>query len=219
MNRILPLSLTALVALGACATPPQLENSGSSGQSRTATGAVIGGILGGAVAGPITGGGGGKAAAGAVAGAAIGGLIGNQLDRQARELDQELGNDITVTNQGDQLLVNFPQDILFATDSTALSGGARGELRDLAANLQRYPDTNVEIIGHTDNTGDAGYNFDLSTRRAGAVGQVLVGAGVSANRITATGRGEDQPVASNLTAEGRAQNRRVEVIIRPTGQT
>ncbi len=219
MIRSFLIASSALLALAAC-TPPQLqgERVGPGQQNRTATGAVIGGILGGVAAGPVTGGGAGRTAAGAAAGAAIGGLIGNQLDRQAAELDADLGDSITVTNQGDQLLVNFPQDILFATDSTALSPGARAELQELAANLQRYPETNVEIIGHTDNTGAADYNFDLSTRRAGAVGQVLVGAGVSSGRITAVGRGEDQPVASNLTEEGRALNRRVEVVIRPTGE-
>jgi len=219
MTRIsLAACIAGALALGACGTPPQFEGTEAAppdGQSRTATGAVIGGLLGGAVAGPITGGGAGKTAAGAAAGAAIGGLIGNRLDRQAAELDAELGDGITVDNQGDRLLVSFPQDILFAVNSSALSQGARSELRDLAASLQRYPDTNVEIVGHTDNTGEAAFNFDLSTRRAGAVAAVLVDGGVEGRRITATGRGEDEPVASNLTEEGRAQNRRVEVVIRP----
>lgn len=212
---------TALVAvsglvLASCA--PTYNGTSSGGNENTTTGAVTGAVIGGLIAGPITGGGGGKAAAGAVAGAALGGLIGQQLDKQARELDRDLGDGITVNNQGDQLLVSFPQDILFAVDSAAVSSGAQSELRTFAANLQRYPDTNVIITGHTDNTGEAAYNFDLSTRRAGSVASVLVGAGVSGGRITATGRGEDAPIASNLNAEGRAQNRRVEVIIRPATQ-
>lgn len=214
MSRPLPAAIAAACLLAACDVP-QSGTSGQSGQSRTTTGAVIGGVLGGALGGPITGGDAGGLAAGAAAGAAIGGLIGNQLDRQAAELEQTLGDAISVTNEGDRLLVNFPQDILFATNSATVSGSARGDLRELAANLQRYPETDVEIVGHTDNTGPADFNFDLSTRRAGAVGQVLVGAGVASRRITALGRGEDQPVASNLTDEGRALNRRVEVVIRP----
>ena len=155
-------------------------------------------------------------ATGAAAGAAIGGLIGAALDRQAAELERDLGNGITVDNQGDQLLVSFPQDILFATDSAAIDAGRRQDLNALAANLQRYPDTSVQVIGHTDNTGSAAYNFDLSSRRAGTVSSILVGAGVPSSRISSTGRGEDAPIASNLTSEGRAQNRRVEVIISPT---
>jgi len=202
-------------ALAACTQPPGTPGSGSGGGNRTAAGAALGGILGGTLAGPATGGGTGRTVAGAAAGAAIGGAIGNRLDRQARELEQQLDDSVTVSNEGDQLRVNFPQAILFATDSATVSSSARSELRALARNLQNYPETNIQIIGHTDNTGPADYNFDLSNRRAGAVGAVLVDAGVSANRISATGRGEDQPVASNLSSEGRAQNRRVEVIIRP----
>ncbi|PWR01583.1 hypothetical protein DKT77_15720 [Meridianimarinicoccus roseus] len=216
MIRPIALVATAGLVLGGCAS--QFDSPTGGENRNTTTGAVTGAVIGGILAGPATGGSGGKAAAGAVAGAAIGGLIGQQLDRQARELDRDLGDGITVNNQGDQLLVSFPQDILFAVDSAQVSSGARSELQTFAANLQRYPDTNVIITGHTDNTGDAAYNFDLSTRRAGSVAGVLVGAGVSAGRITATGRGEDAPIASNLTPEGRAQNRRVEIVIRPAQQ-
>lgn len=209
-------AVLAIAALSGCGTPPHLEGTESSEPSRTTTGAVLGGFAGGLLAGPVTGGDPGKAAVGAVAGAALGAAIGNALDRQAAELDQELGDSITVENQGDKLLVNFPQDILFAIDSATVAQSQKTELRKLAANLQRYPDTQVDIIGHTDNTGSASHNFDLSARRAGAVSAVLVEAGVAGSRLTALGRGEDQPVASNLSEDGRAQNRRVEVVIRPT---
>jgi len=109
----------------------------------------------------------------------------------------------------------MPQDILFAVDSATLSGGLQNDLRAVAASLNRYPNTRVNVIGHTDNTGEAGYNLNLSQRRAQAVGSVLVSAGVTPARINAIGRGEDQPVASNLTPQGRQQNRRVEIIITP----
>jgi outer membrane protein OmpA-like peptidoglycan-associated protein len=207
MTRNILIATVGAFALASCA--PVDNNPRTTGGA--ATGAIIGGIL----AGPATGGSGARTAAGAAAGAAIGGIIGQRLDQQARELDRDLGDNITVTNQGDQLLVNFPQDILFAVDSAAVSGSARTDLQALAANLQRYPDTNVTVIGHTDNTGSAGYNFELSNRRAGSVAGILVNAGVSGARITSIGRGEDAPIASNLSPEGRAQNRRVEVIIRP----
>ncbi|MEJ2037188.1 MAG: OmpA family protein [Maritimibacter sp.] len=87
--------------------------------------------------------------------------------------------------------------------------------RVLAASLNKYPNTHVQVIGHTDNTGAASYNLDLSRRRASTVANSLVGSGVSAGRVSAYGKGEDQPIASNLTASGRAQNRRVEIIIIP----
>ena len=110
----------------------------------------------------------------------------------------------------------MPQDVLFATDSATLRPDLTYDLRAVAGSLNRYPDSSVEVIGHTDNSGAAAYNQDLSQRRATSVAQVLRDAGVQGNRLAAYGRGEDQPVASNLTPEGRAANRRVEIIIRPS---
>ncbi len=109
----------------------------------------------------------------------------------------------------------MPQDILFATGSARLSGGLTADLRVLAAHLKKYPNSTVQVIGHTDNVGAAAYNLNLSRQRAAAVSGVLVSNGVPASRLATVGRGEDQPVASNLTAAGRAQNRRVEIIILP----
>ncbi|SFR45873.1 Outer membrane protein OmpA [Yoonia tamlensis] len=151
----------------------------------------------------------------AVAGAGIGAAIGNNMDRQAEELRQSLGNGVGVTRQGDNLIVTLSQDILFATDSTAVSGASQNDLRIVAQSLNNYPNTTVNVVGHTDNTGDASYNFDLSQRRAQAVASVLRSGGVSSSRIRAIGAGEDQPIASNLNASGRAANRRVEIIITP----
>ena len=156
-----------------------------------------------------------KAAAGAAIGAAIGGGLGNLLDRQARELRGSLDNQIDVVNTGSELIVRMPQDILFEVDSTYVQPVLRDDLRVLAANLQRYPDSRVQVIGHTDNTGSAAYNQDLSERRALAVTSILRDNGVSPARLQAIGRGEEQPIASNLTPEGRAQNRRVDIVIRP----
>ena len=154
---------------------------------------------------------------GGALGAAAGAGIGNVLDRQEQELRNALGGNAQVVNNGDNLTVTLPQDILFATDSTELSGASRGNLRALASNLQAYPNSRVTIIGHTDDVGEAAYNQDLSQRRASAVAGVLIRNGVSQGRISAIGRGESQPVASNLTADGRQANRRVEVIITPNG--
>lgn len=156
------------------------------------------------------------AIAGAILGGTVGGIAGSSLDKQAADLQASISDDrIQIINNGDHLLVLMPQDILFAVDSTVLNNSLKGDLVALAGNLRQYPGSTVDVIGHTDGTGPASHNLDLSTRRANAVAAVLIGAGVSGARIRTIGRGESQPVASNLTAAGRAQNRRVEVIIRP----
>jgi outer membrane protein OmpA-like peptidoglycan-associated protein len=123
---------------------------------------------------------------------------------------------VLIENTGDELVVSFTDNILFDVDSAAVKPAFQDELRTLAASLQRYPGSIVRVTGHTDNTGDAGYNQRLSERRAGSVANVLIGSGVSPSRIVSTGVGEAQPVASNLTPEGRARNRRVDVVIVPT---
>jgi outer membrane protein OmpA-like peptidoglycan-associated protein len=157
-----------------------------------------------------------KAAVGAGLGAAIGGAIGASLDQQAADLRNSIGDDrVSVTNTGSQLVVNLPQDILFATDSATLRGDLTQDLQAVARNLLNYPNTTVQVVGHTDNTGAAAYNQNLSQRRAQSVAAVLQANGVPGGRIVAFGRGEDQPIASNLSVAGRAQNRRVEIIIRP----
>nr|WP_281842312.1 OmpA family protein [Sinisalibacter aestuarii] len=176
-----------------------------------ATGAVAGGLLGGVLGGNV-----GTAAVGAVAGGIVGGVIGQELDKQAGELRTSFGDSrIGVVNTGSSLVVTMPQDILFATDSATLSGPLRSDLAVLARHLNKYPDSNVQVVGHTDNVGSAAYNLNLSRQRASAVAAELISGGVSSGRVTSIGRGEDQPVASNLTAEGRAQNRRVEIVIIP----
>ncbi|MEX5727449.1 outer membrane protein OmpA-like peptidoglycan-associated protein [Rhodovulum iodosum] len=211
------LTTAALVALTACTDPNTPTNDP---YQRTKEGAMVGGLVGG-VLGAITADDsderGRRAVVGAALGAAAGGVIGNQLDKQAAELRRDFGNDsIMVVNTGDRLIVTMPQDILFPTDSATVNPGLQGDLRVLAGSLNDYPNTTVDIIGHTDNTGASEYNQDLSARRATSVASVLTGAGVSPARLRAYGRGEDQPVASNLTPEGRAQNRRVEIVILPS---
>ena len=156
-----------------------------------------------------------NAVLGTIVGGVAGAAIGNQLDRQEEELRQQLGGNVGIVNNGQNLTVTLPQDILFAFNSTEVSGGARSDLFTLANSLQRYPNTTVNVIGHTDNVGGAAFNLDLSQRRAQAVSSILINAGVSPNRIRSLGRGEDQPVATNLSPEGRQANRRVEIIITP----
>ncbi len=206
------LASAGLIALGACTDPYGQPTEMNRAQQGAIAGAVVGGVIGATRDDNKVE----KAALGALAGGLLGGAVGSMLDRQAADLQQNIGNDnISVVNNGDYLTVTMPQDILFATDSTAVSPALTRDIYAVAANLNRYPNTRVEVIGHTDNTGRSGYNQDLSQRRAQAVAALLQGGGVSASRIAAYGRGESQPVASNDTEAGRAQNRRVEIIIRP----
>ena len=210
------LSAASLIAITACAPLNDPNNPNRQAQ----TGALIGagvGALAGAAAGNDPEERRRNAAAGALIGAAGGAIVGNELDKQEAALRQQIGNNnIDIQNTGDRLIVTLPQNILFATDSTAVSPSIQGDLIAVARNLQQYPDTNVQVIGHTDNTGDASYNQGLSQRRAPAVAAILTSTGVPSFRVSSIGRGEDQPVASNLTPEGRAQNRRVEIVILPT---
>ncbi|KAF0175278.1 MAG: OmpA/MotB protein [Rhodobacteraceae bacterium] len=209
------LSSVALMALTACVDPNAYPDDPN---ARAKNGAIVGGMLG-AFAGASQKGDDklAKAVVGGALGAAIGGAIGSTLDAQAADLRGSIGNsNISVTNNGQYLVVNMPQDVLFATDSATLRPDLTRDIKAVAASLLRYPNSTIEVIGHTDNSGSAAYNQDLSQRRAVSVAGVLRESGVPNGRIAAYGRGEDQPIASNLSAEGRAQNRRVEIIIRPT---
>lgn len=202
------------MVLSGCVTAPEGE------PNRTGNGALIGAAAG-AVLGNALGDGDSRTdetVAGAIIGAGIGGAIGQSLDRQAADLRRAIGDDrILITNTGSQLIVTMPQDILFATDSAALRADLQADLRALGRNLQQYPNTSVQVVGHTDNTGSAAYNQDLSERRARAVAGVLYETGVNPGRVVAIGRGEAQPIASNQTPEGRQQNRRVDIVITPIG--
>ncbi len=223
MNKKLPLlAAAALMTLGACTDP---YNQGYTGdvsadpnaraKSGAITGALIGGVIGATRHGDDKL---AKAATGAILGGLVGGAIGSQLDAQAQELRRDLDtNGVSVVNTGSELVVTMPQDVLFATDSSVVRADLQRDLYTLAGSLNRYPDTTVEVIGHTDSDGEASYNQRLSEARARSVADILVGAGVPRQRIVAYGRGEDMPVASNFTPEGKAQNRRVEFIIRPRG--
>jgi outer membrane protein OmpA-like peptidoglycan-associated protein len=214
MKTTLMLASASLLALTACVDPNAYPDDPN---ARSRNGAIMGGIAG-AVLGGTSGGDDrlAKAAVGGIVGAALGGAIGASLDQQASELRGSLNSNISVTNTGQYLIVNMPQDLLFATDSAALRGDLTRDIKTVASSLLKYPNSKIEVIGHTDNTGSAAYNQDLSQRRAVSVANILRESGVPNSRVVAFGRGEDAPIASNLTPEGRAQNRRVEIIIRPT---
>ncbi|MEL7116387.1 MAG: OmpA family protein [Pseudomonadota bacterium] len=215
-RKLVVLTVVGALALTACTSP---EVATDDPRTRTKEGAVTGALLGG-VLGALTGDDGGErrrgALVGAVVGAGVGAAVGYNLDQQAAELQEELANErIQIINNGDALVVRMPDDILFDIDSAAVKPGLRADLQTLAANLQRYPNSTVQVVGHTDNTGGVDYNQDLSERRARAVSDVLIGAGVPGARINSLGRGELEPIASNDTVGGRALNRRVDITIRP----
>ncbi|HHW35445.1 MAG TPA: OmpA family protein [Paracoccus solventivorans] len=156
-------------------------------------------------------------ARGAILGGLAGAGVGAVLDAQARSLQSQMTTPgVRVTNTGQTVNVTLPESVLFGFDSAAISGPAQNDLYAVARNLQQYPNSTIQVIGHTDSTGTAAYNVDLSQRRARSVANVLTAGGVSSNRIAIAGMGMSQPIASNDTAAGRAQNRRVEIIIRPT---
>lgn len=215
MKTPITLLVVGSFALAGCMDPgPEPQN----GNTRTQNGALIGAGIG-ALLGITKESGSGRvknAALGAAIGAGVGAIIGNQLDKQAAELRGSMGNDVKVVNTGDRLVVTMPQDILFDTGSALVRSGLRSDLHTLALNLNRYPDTTIDVLGHTDNVGAASYNQNLSARRASAVASVLMDSGVRSSRLRSYGRGEDEPVATNQTASGRQQNRRVEIVILPT---
>ena len=207
---------SALLILMGCVTPESAANS-KPGDNTTA-GTIMGGMIGAMAGMEMSSKGDRKKGAiiGAIVGATTGNAIGQTLDQQAADLRRDLKNDqVDIMNTGSKLIVTMPQDILFALDSAAVRSDLRRDLGVVAGNLQAYPNSMISIEGHTDNTGSASHNKELSQRRANAVADVLMSNGVPPARLRTTGRGEDEPVASNLSATSRAQNRRVEIVIQP----
>ena len=189
--------------------------SGGGSFTKTENGAAIG-AGGGAVLGGLIGRAAGNTALGAIIGGAVGGtaggLIGHKMDKQAAEIKQTVPG-ATVTREGEGIIVKFDSGILFDIDKTDVKPVAQTSLKKLALSLQNNPQTNILVVGHTDSTGTASHNMDLSIRRAGAVKSYLVAAGVGGSRLNTQGKGETEPIADNKTADGRAQNRRVEIVI------
>ncbi|MGF1638381.1 MAG: OmpA family protein [Cyclobacteriaceae bacterium] len=188
---------------------------GSCNTSRTFRGGAIGAGAGGVIGGAI-GSRSGNTATGAILGAAIGGtagaLIGRYMDKQAEEIQRDLKG-ATVERVGEGIKITFDSGILFDVNKHDLKSASRQNLTNLAATLNKYEDTEILIEGHTDSTGGDELNQRLSERRAGSVAEFLRGQSVSGMRMRTIGYGKDQPIASNETLEGRAQNRRVEVAI------
>lgn len=205
--------LAILLTAGTLAGCESLSRAGQGAAVGAGAGAVVGGVIGNAT---------GSTARGAIIGAAVGGtagaIIGRQLDRQAEELERELENARVETVRDEEgntagIRVTFDGSILFDFDSAALRADAQRDLRDLANSLRNYDNIDALVVGHTDSQGAASYNQGLSERRANSVATFLAQQGVAPGRMMVSGMGETQPIASNATAEGRQQNRRVEVAL------
>jgi|SRR5436190_4667437 len=184
-------------------------------------GAVIGGVAG-AIAGAVIDNNRGHNSAkrgaviGGVAGAAAGAIIGNMMDKQERELRQIQGVNVTRTSPN-ELDVRVQNEVLFDFNSSALRSASQDALRQMADVFQKYPNTTLSVQGYTDSIGTAAYNNRLSQRRAGSVSNYLESIGVSGARIKTVGYGESNPRATNDTAAGRQQNRRVEIHVIANG--
>ncbi|MFN2457503.1 MAG: OmpA family protein [Chitinophagaceae bacterium] len=189
--------------------------SGCKTMNRTQKGAVIG-AAGGAAMGAIIGKAAGNTAMGAIIGAAVGGatgaIIGRKMDKQAEEMKEVLKN-AEVKRVGEGIVVEFKEKVLFGFDRSNLTRKAENNLDDLITVLKKYPDTNIEILGHTDSKGTDEYNQGLSERRASSVESYLRTNGISSSRLKTRGLGESDPIVANDTEESRAQNRRVEFVI------
>lgn len=210
---ILAVSAAALT-LSACTTDP---NTGERKISKAAIGGV-GGALGGYLLGDLVGGRRDRTEkiVGAGIGAIAGAGVGAYMDAQERKLRQQTaGTGIDVVRQGDDLLLRMPSGITFATDQAAIQPQFRPTLDQVASTLAEYPKTLIDVLGHTDSDGSEAYNQALSERRAQSVADYLSTHGVVSARIATRGFGEMQPIASNETAAGKAENRRVEIKIVP----
>lgn len=217
-SRILLSSVAALSLLGtsACVTDP---NTGEQKVSRTGIGGVGGAVLGGLLGGVI----GGKTGRiiGAVGGAAAGGIVGYKMDQQIKELKEQTagsGVDVTEVDGGEAILVNLPDGVTFDVGSAVIQPNFRSTLDSVSSNLVQYPNSIIDVYGHTDSTGSDSFNQRLSEQRAQAVTNYMVSRGVANARVRWQGFGETQPIADNTTEFGRSRNRRVEIKIIPFDQ-
>ena len=216
--KLLLTGISVVALLGACTTTDPYSSTPR--RNNTGTG-VIAGAIGGALLGYLTNTsdseeGRKNALIGAGIGALGGAAVGAYMDRQQRELEAQLsGTGVGVARQGDNLILRMPSDVTFASNQSSINPGFYATLDDVAAVLNRYDQSIVDIIGHADSDGAEDYNLILSRQRASSVAQYLVSRNVLADRLYVDGRGESEPVATNATAEGKAQNRRVEILIRP----
>jgi outer membrane protein OmpA-like peptidoglycan-associated protein len=212
-KRLLAMFLVLTLAVTACTTNPY---TGEKEASKTGIGAGIGAV-GGALLGALAGGGSRKSVLiGAGIGALAGGGAGYYMDKQDNELRAQLQNTgVSVTRNGDSIILNMPGNITFATGSSNINADFYPVLNSVALVVNKYEKTYIDIIGYTDNVGGVEMNQRLSEARANSVARYLEAQKVLPQRIIASGRGMNNPIASNSTPQGRAQNRRVEIVLTP----
>ena len=204
---IAALALSAALVLTGCGLSNTAKGTGIGAGAGALIGAGVGRVLGNTAIG---------AAIGGVVGGTAGALIGKKMDKQKKELEEQVKNaKIESVNDGQAIRVTFDSGILFATNSSTLTTTSQTSLRNFAANLKVNDQTDLLIIGHTDNTGSDRINDPLSLNRASSVRSFLAGQGVSSDRMRVEGKGSREPVADNSTAAGRKEKRRVEVYILP----
>jgi outer membrane protein OmpA-like peptidoglycan-associated protein len=218
--KLATLVLGASLALSACQTTDPYT--GEQKTSNTTKGAAIGAGVGVAI-GLLTGDSSSERKKRALilggAGGLAGGAVGNYMDRQEAKLRQQLqGTGVSVTRSGDNIILNMPGNVTFMTNSADINASFYQVLNSVALVLKEFDKTVVDIAGHADSTGPDDKNLELSQRRAGSVSTYLGSQGINPQRLIATGYGETRPIASNDTAEGRAQNRRVEITLLPVTQ-
>ena len=211
---IATLSISSLALVSGCVTDPE---TGNRTISKAAIGGV-GGVVGGYLLGDLIGGKNDRTEK--IIGAGLGGLagagVGYYMDEQEKKLrEQTAGTGVDVTRDGDNLILNMPSNVTFPVDSAAIQPQFQQTLSDVANTLSQYEKSYIDIYGHTDSTGSDSHNQSLSERRAASVANFLSNGGVQRARIETRGFGESQPIASNSTEEGRAENRRVELKVVP----
>ena len=218
MKKTILLASASAILLAGC-TPTWLSN--ESGNVRNSVKGGAAGAAAGAFAGLVYATVANKdARSAALIGAGLGALtgagVGAYMDKQEAELRAGLADSgVTVTRQGDNIILNMPSNITFGVDQDQVQPQFHGVLTSVATVLQRYPKTLVDVYGHTDSSGSDQYNLELSNRRAMSVANYVSGRGVDPRRIYVTGFGETQPIATNSTEAGKAANRRVEIQIAP----
>lgn len=210
MNKSKITVLTLAVVLATASILPSCKS-----MSKTQKGAGIGAVAGGAL-GALIGKKAGNTAIGALIGGAIGGtagaFIGRKMDRQAKELETAIpGAEVTSTGEG--ILVKFDSGILFGFGKADLTAAAKQNIDNLAASLNKYPNTDIMVIGHTDGIGGESVNNKLSLERASSVRTYATANGVDFSRLKINGKGKNEPIATNDTEDGRTKNRRVEIVI------
>ncbi|MBE0391077.1 outer membrane protein OmpA-like peptidoglycan-associated protein [Flavobacterium sp. 7E] len=215
MKKISILSMALVMAMGSLFTSCDAVKNTNNTQKGAGIGAVAGAVLGGVLGNNL--GKGGNTAVGAVLGGVVGGVaggvIGNKMDKQARQIDQAIpGAEVERVGEGIKLVLN-ENAVRFDTNKSSLTAAAKANLDKLIPVFQEYADTNITIFGYTDSSGPADFNLKLSGERAASVRDYLVSKGLVLGRFTVTGLGIADPIATNETSAGKAQNRRVEFAI------